>query len=114
MTEGQMRGPINYGDLGLNMALRKFLTYLSTPLRYGFGMALGLTFGSMDPDSFALYATILGVICVLAVVWVIFSLTAKSAVRKALVSHLNDGESLSDYELMHSRSWVAAVRKERN
>lgn len=110
MIEGQIRGPVNFADLGLNMALRKFLTYYSTPIRYSFGLAIGLCIGALTPENLPVYAWGLALIGAIAMLWVVLSLISKAAVRKAIKPLLTKTETLSEFQLMHSRSWVAAVK----
>ncbi|KAB7615926.1 hypothetical protein F9L33_03965 [Amylibacter sp. SFDW26] len=110
-TKSHIRGPINYGDLELNMVLRKFLTHLSTPIRYASGLFVGLVLGALYAQYFTFFAIGLMVIIIVAILWVMTSLYFKSVVRTALTKHLQDGEKLSDFQQMYSRSWIAAVRE---
>ena len=111
MIRCQIRGPIHFDDLSQNKLARDFLTNFSTPIRYVFGLAAGLFLGALYPENLASFGTLLLVVCVLAIFWVVLSLIAKSVIRKALRPLLDDDETLQEYQLMHSKSWIAAVKE---
>jgi len=108
--QAKILGPINHADLTSNTFVRKFLTNFSSPIRYLFGLAVGLYLGGLHPENLPQYTTFLVVICVVALVWVVLSLMARSVVKKAFMALTDDSETLSGYQLMYSRSWIAAVK----
>lgn len=110
-TKAQIRGPIHYGDLELNTVLRKFLTHFSSPIRYASGLFVGLVLGALYAQYFAFFAIGLMAVIIVAILWVMTSLYFKSVVHAALSKHLENGEKLSDFQQMYSRSWVAAVKE---
>ena len=112
MIQSQTLGPVHFDDLSQNTLVRGFLTNLSTPIRYVFGLAVGLFLGALYPENLASFGTFLLGVCALAIIWVALSLIAKSVVRKALNPLLGDDETLHEYQLMYSKSWIAAVKKE--
>jgi|GEM_PF-5906327 len=109
-TKSQILGPFHYGDLKLNMALRLFLKNFSTPIRYASGLCVGLVLGALYAQYFAFFVIALVVLTITALIWVIASLYFKSVVRDALSEELKQGENLSEFEQIHSRSWAAAVK----
>ena len=110
MIKAKLLGPIHHADLSPNTLARKFLLNFSSPIRYLFGLAVGLVLGAMHPEHIAQYAVFLSVICALALVWVLVSLMARSVVKKAFSDLMGGNDSLSNYQLMHSKSWIAAVK----
>ena len=110
MINALIRGPIHFDDLNQNTLARGFLTNLSTPIRYVFGLAVGLFLGALYPENLASFGTLLLAVSALAIIWVALSLIAKSVMHKALTPLLDDDETLKEYQLMHSKSWIAAVK----
>jgi hypothetical protein len=66
--------------------------------------------GGLHPENLPQYTWFLVVICVVALVWVVLSLMARSVVKKALTALITGNENLSEYQLMYSRSWIAAMK----
>ena len=110
MIQSQTLGPVHFDDLSQNTLARGFLNYLSTPIRYVFGLSVGLFLGALYPENLASFGTLLLAVCALAIIWVALSLIAKSVIRKAFTPLLDDDETLKEYQLMHSKSWIAAVK----
>ena len=82
----------------------------SSPMRYLFGFVAGLFLGALNPESLNQYWAILLMTAVLAMTWVFLSLFARTVVKDTLRPMLNDNETLADYQLMFSQSWIAAVK----
>lgn len=110
MIKGKILGPIHHADLSSNILMRRFLMKFSSPMRYLFGFVAGLFLGSLYYENITQYWAILLITAVLALSWVLLSLFARSVVKEALVPMLGETENLSDYQLMFSQSWIAAVK----
>lgn len=110
MIQGKILGPIHHADLGSNILIRRFLMKFSSPMRYLFGLVVGLFLGALNPESLSQYWAVLLITAVLAMTWVLLSLFARSVVKDTLRPMLNDNETLADYQLMFSQSWIAAVK----
>jgi len=110
MIEGKLLGPIHHADLSANVLIRRFLMKFSSPMRYLFGLVAGLFLGSLYHEYLIEYWAVLLITAVLALVWVLLSLFARTVVKDALIPMLDENESLADYQLMFSQSWIAAVK----
>ena len=111
MIEGKTLGPIHQNDLDANPMIRQFLMKFSSPMRYLFGLVAGLMLGALYPENVTQYWALLMVTALLAITWVLLSLYARSVAKDALSPMLDDTESLSDYQLMFSKTWIAAVKE---
>jgi hypothetical protein len=110
MIKGKILGPIHHADLSSNILIRRFLMKFSSPMRYIFGFVAGLFLGALYHENLTQYWAVLLVTAILAMTWVLLSLFARSVVKDALEPMLDDSETLSDYQLMFSQSWIAAVK----
>jgi hypothetical protein len=110
MIEGKLLGPIHHADLSSNLLIRRFLMKFSSPMRYLFGLVAGLFLGSLYHEHLIKYWAILLITAVLALTWVLLSLFARTVVKDALIPMLDENESLTDYQLMFSKTWIAAVK----
>jgi hypothetical protein len=111
MIQGKILGPIHHADLGSNILIRRFLMKFSSPMRYLFGFVAGLFLGALYPENLTQYWAVMLVTALLALTWVLLSLFARSVVKDTLKPMLGGRESLSDYQLMFSQSWIAAVKE---
>jgi hypothetical protein len=111
MIQGKVLGPIHQTDLDANVLIRQFLMKFSSPMRYLFGLVAGLMLGALYPDNVTQYWALLLATALLAITWVLLSLFARSVAKDALRPMLGDTENLSDYQLMFSKTWIAAVKE---
>ena len=111
MIQGKILGPIHQTDLDANTLIRQFLMKFSSPMRYLFGLVAGLMLGALYPENVTQYWAVLLVTALLAITWVLLSLFARSVAKDALKPMLDDAENLSDYQLMFSKTWIAAVKE---
>ncbi len=111
MIQGKTLGPIHQNDLDANPMIRQFLMKFSSPMRYLFGLVAGLMLGALYPENVTQYWSLLLVTALMAITWVLLSLFARSVAKDALKPMLDDAESLSDYQLMFSKTWIAAVKE---
>jgi hypothetical protein len=109
MIKGKILGPIHHADLSSNILIRRFLMKFSSPMRYIFGLVAGLFLGSLYHEYLIEYWAVLLITAVLALTWVLLSLFARTVVKDALTPMLGENETLADYQLMFSQSWIAAV-----
>ncbi len=110
MIKGKILGPVHHADLDANTLIRRFLMKFSSPMRYIFGFVAGLFLGALYHENIMQYWAVLLVTAVLAMTWVLLSLFARTVIKDALEPMLGDDEALSDYQLMFSQSWIAAVK----